>query len=207
MENEVKKVAEQLQKVIKKLSADLETLQVLVGQLTGDVTQTSSPHMMKAMNLTSIESPEGRIVEGVFDGTTMIGADGKKYSVPANYASKSKLVEGDILKLNIKPDGTFIYKQIGPVERSVIEGILTRVPETNEWQAVTPDGHIYKLITASVTYFRGEEGDKITVSIPKDGQSMHGAVENIMSELGPRSPMGSVDKITPPDFAEDGDNS
>ncbi|MBU4432193.1 hypothetical protein KKD60_02860, partial [Patescibacteria group bacterium] len=40
---------------------------------------------------------EGKIVEGVFDGENMIGPDGKQYSIPANYASKSKLVEGDIL--------------------------------------------------------------------------------------------------------------
>ncbi|MBU1146566.1 hypothetical protein KKD80_03410, partial [Patescibacteria group bacterium] len=39
-----------------------------------------------------------RIMEGVFNGQNMIGADGKEYLVPANYASKSKLVEGDILK-------------------------------------------------------------------------------------------------------------
>src|SRR3989344_3463282 len=57
------------------------------------------------------------IIEGVFDGQNMVGPDGKLYSVPANYASKSKLVEGDLLKLTISPDGSFIYKQIGPVER------------------------------------------------------------------------------------------
>ena len=43
----------------------------------------------------------GRVIEGVFDGENMIGPDGKQYSVPANYASKSKLVEGDILKMKI----------------------------------------------------------------------------------------------------------
>src|SRR3972149_9252506 len=57
----------------------------------------------------------GKIIEGVFDGQNMMGPDGKKYPVPANYASKSKLVEGDVLKLTISDDGSFIYKQIGPV--------------------------------------------------------------------------------------------
>ena len=55
------------------------------------------------------------IIEGVFDGQNMVGPDGKLYSVPANYASKSKLVEGDMMKLTISPDGSFIYKQVGPV--------------------------------------------------------------------------------------------
>ena len=66
----------------------------------------------------------GKVMEGVFDGQAMIGPDGKTYPVPANYASKSKLVEGDILKLTIADDGGFIYKQIGPVARRQIIGTL-----------------------------------------------------------------------------------
>ena len=48
-----------------------------------------------------VSTPEGKVIEGIFDGQIMIGPDGKNYPVPANYASKSKLVEGDILKLYI----------------------------------------------------------------------------------------------------------
>ena len=48
--------------------------------------------------------------EGVFDGQNMVGSDSKTYPVPANYASKSKLVQGDILKLTIAEDGAFLYK-------------------------------------------------------------------------------------------------
>ena len=40
---------------------------------------------------------EVKILEGVFDGQNMVGSDGRQYIVPPNYASKSKLVEGDIL--------------------------------------------------------------------------------------------------------------
>src|SRR3989337_3583755 len=67
----------------------------------------------------------GKVIEGVFDGQNMVGPDGKVYPVPANYASKSKLVEGDVLKLTIAEDGSFIYKQIGPVERKKMLGVLT----------------------------------------------------------------------------------
>src|SRR6266568_3308870 len=59
----------------------------------------------------------GKVIEGVFDGQNMVGSDGKMYPVPANYASKSKLVQGDILKLTITDDGSFLYKQIGPIPR------------------------------------------------------------------------------------------
>ena len=46
-----------------------------------------------------VETANGneRIIEGVFNGEKMIGGDGLEYNMPANYASKSKLVEGDIL--------------------------------------------------------------------------------------------------------------
>ena len=72
------------------------------------------------------------IIEGVFDGQNMVGPDGKLYSVPANYASKSKLVEGDMMKLTISPDGSFIYKQVGPVERDRIVGVLNKDDQTEE---------------------------------------------------------------------------
>jgi len=70
------------------------------------------------------EEPLGKIIEGVFDGQNMIGSDGKLYPVPANYASKSKLVQGDILKLTIADDGAFMYKQIGPIPRKQVVGSL-----------------------------------------------------------------------------------
>jgi hypothetical protein len=48
-----------------------------------------------------IDKSLGKVIEGVFDGQNMMGSDSKTYPVPANYASKSKLVQGDILKLTI----------------------------------------------------------------------------------------------------------
>ena len=54
----------------------------------------------------------------------MIDASGQMYPIPANYASKSKLVEGDGMKLTITDDGKFIYKQIAPVDRRTVKGVL-----------------------------------------------------------------------------------
>lgn len=121
---------------------------------------------------------EGRVIEGVFDGENMIGPDGKQYSVPANYASKSKLVEGDILKLTITAKGTFIYKQIGPIERARIVGVLDRL-SSGDYIAIS-DGKKWKLLSASVTYFKGEAGDEVVILIPKSGESKWAAVENIV---------------------------
>lgn len=124
----------------------------------------------------------GKIVEGVFDGQNMIGPDGKQYPVPANYASKSKLVEGDVLKLTIAEDGSFIYKQIGPVERKKIIGILTK-DEKGDFKIIA-DGKTYKILLASITYFKAELGDQVTIVVPKDHDSVWAAVENVIKKAG-----------------------
>lgn len=120
----------------------------------------------------------GKIIEGVFDGENMIGPDGKQYSVPANYASKSKLVEGDILKLTITKTGTFIYKQIGPIERMRIVGELEKNDDGSF--IVRAEGKKWRVLPASVTYFKGEAGDETVILIPKTGESKWAAVENII---------------------------
>lgn len=122
----------------------------------------------------------GRVIEGVFDGQNMMGPDGKKYPVPANYASKSKLIEGDVLKLTIADDGSFIYKQIGPVERQKKLGVLTQT-ENGEYRVVA-EGKTYKVLLASLTYFKAEPGDEVTIVTPKDQDSEWAAVENVIKK-------------------------
>ena len=121
----------------------------------------------------------GRVIEGVFNGEKMIGADGSEYNVPANYASKSKLVEGDMLKLTIAGDGSFIYKQIGPIDRRQLVGMLVKNESSGDWYAMT-DGKRWRLLTAAVTYFHGQPGDEAVIQLPKSSQSIWAAVENII---------------------------
>jgi hypothetical protein len=109
----------------------------------------------------------GKIIEGVFDGQNMVGSDGKNYPVPANYASKSKLVQGDILKLTISDDGSFLYKQIGPVPRKQVVGALKL---ENGHYYVDVGGHKYRVLLASVTYFKAKPGDQVSVNIPEDNE-------------------------------------
>jgi hypothetical protein len=122
----------------------------------------------------------GQIIEGVFDGESMIGPDGKQYSIPANYASKSKLVEGDILKLTITANGTFVYKQIGPIERGRVIGILEQAANGNF--TVRSEDKSWRVLTASVTYFKGQNGDEVVILVPKVGESKWAAVENIVKQ-------------------------
>lgn len=124
-----------------------------------------------------------RIVEGVFDGQNMHGNDGEEYPVPPNYASKSKLVEGDVLKLTIGVDGTFTYKQIRPVERKRVVGRLA-IDEQGNF-GVLVDGKTFRVLLASVTFYRAEAGDEVTVLLPEHGEAQWGAVEHVIHATVP----------------------
>ena len=119
------------------------------------------------------------IIEGVFDGEEMIDKEGKKYAVAANYASKSKLVAGDKMKLTIAADGTYVFKQIGPVERRRLVGKLAKTGE--RWQ-VNCEGKKFQCLPASVTYFKAKAGDKITVIVPKIGEADWACIENLLEK-------------------------
>ena len=111
------------------------------------------------------EDTLGKVIEGVFDGQNMVGSDGKIYPVPANYASKSKLVQGDILKLTIAEDGAFLYKQIGPIPRKQVVGTLIL---ENGHYFVDVNGRKLRVLLASVTYFKAKPGDQVSVNVPED---------------------------------------
>lgn len=131
-----------------------------------------------SMDLADSPNSGSNVVEGLFDGQHMVGPDGKQYNVAANYASKSKLVEGDHMKLTIAPDGTFIYKQIGPVERKHLSGKLHR--DGTGYVMVGENNRTYKLLLASVTYFKGKVGDTVVAFVPVHEQSAWAAVEHII---------------------------
>lgn len=159
-----------------------EAKQVVDGLLEGKdvaavVKGASKEIRQKAQKLNTSEG--GKIVEGVFDGQNMIGPDGRLYPIPANYASKSKLIEGDVLKLTIQDDGTFLFKQIGPIERNKVIGEV--IEEDGEY-TIKVDKKIYKVLLASVTYYKAEPGDEVTIIIPEDKESTWAAIENVIKK-------------------------
>ena len=129
-----------------------------------------------SLNKEEVDGDE-RIIEGIFDGKDMIAEDGSDYPVPANYASKSKLVEGDKLKLKIKGNGSFIYKQIELIPRKIATGYLIL---DNEQYKVLAEGKMYNILYASVTFFRINVGDEVAILIPEYIEATWGAVENVI---------------------------
>lgn len=131
-------------------------------------------------NLTETDQDDtGKVIEGVFDGQNMIDKKGSLYPVPANYASKSKLVEGDRLKLTIAENGAFIYKQIELVPRNLIVGHL--VIDGSQYQVLV-DKKVYNVLYASVTFYRAKVGDQVTIIVPEEGNSKFAAIENVIPE-------------------------
>lgn len=152
------KQIKRLRALIQEAETNLAAANELLISLVGDDRTVQPTAAAKEESL-------GKVIEGVFDGQNMVGSDGKTYPVPANYASKSKLVQGDILKLTITEDGTFMYKQIGPVPRKQVVGTLKL---ENGHYFVNIDGKDYRVLLASVTYFKAKPGDQVSVNLPED---------------------------------------
>ena len=169
----------QIQKLLDVAEGNLSSARNLLLDILGEKKTGKADHTESAKDLSILD--EGKIIEGIFNGEQMVAPDGKKYPVPANYASKSKLVEGDTLKLTIAEDGSLIYKQIKPVERKNPIGTLSY---DNGNYTVLAEGKNYKVLFASVTYYKGEPGSKASIIVPADTESTWAALESIIHEHG-----------------------
>jgi len=168
-----------VKQLLRSIKDDNEKLINLLGGLMDEDSEERISISQISDNLVKGNKEEaGKIVEGIFDGEKMVGPDGKQYSVPPNYASKSKLVEGDLLKLTITHKGTFVYKQTKPVERKRLVGKLEKNEAGNF--IVKVDGNNWKVLAASITYFKGGLGDEIVLLVPRHSNGGWGAVENII---------------------------
>jgi hypothetical protein len=170
-EEKIKALQEMIATAEQTIMSAKQMLQELqAGEDNGTKPEKRSSHVSSAK--------DGQVIMGTFDGQVMIGEDGKQYPVPANYASKSKLVEGDTLKLTITREGNFIYKQIGPIERRYLIGIVKTDERGNH--IVEAEGRTYKVLLAAATYFKIEEGNEVTLVVPRDKISTWGAIENVL---------------------------
>lgn len=153
------KQIKRLRALIQEAETNLAAANELLVSLVGDD---------EKVNAVAQDDSLGKVIEGVFDGQNMVGSDSKMYPVPANYASKSKLVQGDILKLTITDDGSFLYKQIGPIPRKQVVGSLQL---ENGHYFVNVGSKQYRVLLASVTYFKAKPGDQVSVNVPEDDEN------------------------------------
>ena len=181
-----------IKEMIDSAESSLRGAKQLLGEFTGESggAQIRSNLTRAAGQLNSTVDEGGKIVEGIFDGKSMIGPDKKEYPIPANYASKSKLVPGDVMKLTVAADGGFTYKQIGPIERKRVVGPLTS--EEGQYKVIAA-GKAYKVLLASVTFYRAEAGDEVVLLVPATGESEWGAIDNVIPRI--QAEMDAEEKI------------
>lgn len=166
-----------IQELLDSAQASLKTANAMLREMTGVADPTKERHVARATKVVSAGPVSGRIIEGVFDGQNMVDAAGQSYPVPANYASKSKLVEGDGMKLTITDEGKFIYKQISPIDRRIGKGVL--IQEDGQYKVLV-EGRALRVLLASVTFYRAEVGDQVTVLLPQTGEAQWAAIEAVI---------------------------
>lgn len=166
-----------IQELLESAQSSIKTAQAMLRDLTGVSDASRERIVSRAGKMAPSGAVGGRVVEGIFDGQNMMDAQGQSYPVPANYASKSKLVEGDGMKLTITDEGKFIYKQISPVERKVVKGVM--IQEDGQYKVLV-EGKPFRVLLASVTFYRAEVGDQVTVLLPNEGDAHWAAVEAVI---------------------------
>ena len=193
----------QVQELIDSAMSSLKTANALMRDMTG-VSDSSHERIVSKAQDIETGATSGKIVEGVFDGQNMIDSNGQTYPVPANYASKSKLVESDGMKLTITDEGKFIYKQISPVPRKTLVGVL--IQEDGQYK-VLAEGKPYRVLLASVTFYRAEVGDQVTILLPEGQEATWGAIEAVIPKHMAEEAAKSTVEQPAAESAEDGELS
>lgn len=174
-----KQSLEELKEMLSSMERTLFAARGLIAELSGDSPLMGAEKFMSMQSSTAVSrmGGEGKVVEGAFDGQGMMDKEGNAYPVPANYASKSKIVVGDHMKLTITNDGKFVYKQIGPVNRVNILGPLTC--EDGQYKVLS-GGKEYKILTASITFHKANIGDEISILVPEGAEVEWGALDAVV---------------------------
>ena len=141
-----------------------------------DTNITVEENQLNAITLTASDE-DNKIIEWVFTWEQMLWSNDKNYPIPVNYASKSKMVQWDKLKLIINWAWKMTYKQIEPIEREIKTGLVTK----DQWKfQVVCDWNTYDLLTAAITHFKVELWDSISVLLPKGKQASFAAIEAVI---------------------------
>lgn len=151
-------------------------------KLLKDVLEENNLNLESEINLdtkwlNTYASDDSKIIEWIFTWIEMLWSDWNKYPVPANYSSKSKLVQWDKLKLTIEGNWKMLYKQIAPITREIKTWLV--VKDKEKYQVIA-DGQTYDLLTAAVTHFKANIWDKISIIIPEWKKATFAAIEALI---------------------------
>jgi hypothetical protein len=164
--------------------SNLKNVKALLSQQgAGDIVyKNNTVNMYSNPNNTSYQmnsnGEDVESVEGHFDGENMIGENGKNYTVPQNYASKSQLVVGDKMKWSLVKDVFDGYKEVFKLTQPVLrEKVIGKfIIEGNNYGAMVEGyPHMIKILKASATFAMKNLGlvigGKVALYVPKAGTS------------------------------------
>ena len=177
-ESKIKKLLE----LVSSASAQLVLAKEVINELGwADIAKKKSWNLVKAAAAISNEvwgwDDDQKTIEWVFDWEKMIDSDWFSHPIPANYISKSKLVEGDWLKLSVSDDWRFLYKQIKPAPRKHLSWILSL--EDGQYTIIA-NWKTYKVILAAVTYFKAWVWDRLAIIVPDNESAEWAAIDWVM---------------------------
>ncbi len=176
---------EPLENLLQKIETEVKRARLMIQQIQWweniDIKEISLDDISKKLEIHDWE--EGKIVEWVYDWYFMVWSDKKKYPVPMNYSSKSKLIPWDVLKLKVMDDGKLIYKLIWQANRKYVRATLTKTDE-NKYTAIADEGEVYFLNQAAVTYFKGKTWDELSIIVNADGIGNFAAIEALIPQGG-----------------------
>ena len=170
--------------LLNKIENDAVKARALLQKIYGDqgivMTDMAAPKSA-ASESPSMEEGNIKVVEGKYDGNFMQGNDGKVYPVPMNYASKTKLIPGDMLKLRIMEDGKLVYKLIAAAPKKYLKAKLSKTEE-GKFIALTDEGKTYMLNQAAVTFFKGDVGNELSIIVNATEEHPAAAIEALIDK-------------------------
>lgn len=103
-------------------------------------------------------------IEGKFDGKYLVTSEGERIEVPANYASKSRIVYGDTLKM-YEENGRKMFKQLIKLPRRKVLAVLSK--KEGKFYALSEFGD-HEISSTSVEHNNLSVGDQIQIILPEE---------------------------------------
>lgn len=183
MENNLEEKIKKLKELIYSINVSIVSARDIISEISGNPEELNNlasltPSLPWTWKTSRYERDwSDKFVEWIFNWEKMIDNEWFAHPVPANYVSKSKLIEWDSLKLIVWNDGKFIYKQIKPVPRKHLVWTLSI---ENEQYKVIASWKSYKVILAAVTYFKASVWDRVSIIVPEMLESDWAAFDAIL---------------------------
>ncbi|GAB4144987.1 MAG: hypothetical protein OHK0017_04080 [Patescibacteria group bacterium] len=201
---------------------NLKTAQILLKQINPGGTSSASVSYSSAGPAPVLSADADanylEVVEGNFDGEHMLGDDGKIYTIPANYASKTKLVVGDRMKRILTDSYREVYKVIQKAPSKRVVGVFN-IDQAGEYVIIVDTiPHPVKVLKASITFAMKQQdlkpGDTVAILVPvtiDNSTSTWGAFDTVvkhsdndalnpdLSSVQPMQPGMNVAYVATPD--------